>query len=155
VTSSFRTTDDAVHCVVEIAVPPERVFAALTDPAELEAWWGSPEAYRGKWTLDLRVGGKWESHVTSADGTKARVHGEVLAVDPPRLLSYTWHASWDQFAKTTIRYELEPIPVGTRLTVVHSGFRGREASQRSHYDGWSRVLAWMAGYVEGRRSAPA
>jgi uncharacterized protein YndB with AHSA1/START domain len=51
VTLAFSTTDDAVHCTIEIAVPPERVFHALTTPNELEAWWESPNTYRGKWDV--------------------------------------------------------------------------------------------------------
>jgi len=154
-TPLVHATDDALHCSIEIAAPPERVFAALTDPAELEAWWGSPQTYSGKWTLDMRVGGAWQSQVRGADGHDARVHGEILALDPPRLLSYTWQASWDGFARTTVRYELARIASGTRLTVTHNGFSGRPASQRRHYDGWNKVLPWLAGHVEGRRAASA
>src|SRR5262249_61652604 len=31
---------DSVVCETDIAAPPERVFAALTDPQQLLLWWG-------------------------------------------------------------------------------------------------------------------
>jgi uncharacterized protein YndB with AHSA1/START domain len=44
---------------IEIAAPPSRVFAALTDPAQLLAWWGNRATFPSThWELDPRVGGK-------------------------------------------------------------------------------------------------
>jgi len=46
---------DAVTSVIEIAAPPERVFAALTDAKQLFAWWvGSPRSNSrsSRWTGD-------------------------------------------------------------------------------------------------------
>src|SRR5262249_40221654 len=55
------TGDGVVLARVEIAVPPARVFAALTTD-ELTKWWGSAEMYRTtKFTIDLRPGGAWRT----------------------------------------------------------------------------------------------
>lgn len=45
---------DAVISVIEIAAPPERVFAALTDAKQLFAWWGNPRSNSrsSRWTGD-------------------------------------------------------------------------------------------------------
>ena len=43
---TVRIVDENIVGEVEVAAPPERVYAALTDPAELAAWWGSDEGYR-------------------------------------------------------------------------------------------------------------
>src|SRR5262249_52863863 len=51
---------EAIHAEVEIAAPPEKVFQALTDPAQLQAWWGSQEKYKtANWEMDLKPGGRW------------------------------------------------------------------------------------------------
>ena len=137
-----------VRATVEIAAPPEAVFRALTDPAELPRWWGSPELYRtDDWKVDLRPGGKWSCQARSPQGD-SEVRGEYLAIEPPRLLEYTWEPAWEQYRQTIIRCTLEAIPGGTRVSVVHRGFTAGE-SATGHAEGWTRVLGWLAGRFAG------
>ncbi len=85
----------SIVATVEIAVSPERLFAALSTPEVIE-WWGSAETYQvRRWQMDLRVGGKWRSEGVSADGRPFTVQGEVLELDPPWLLTHTWSDDWD------------------------------------------------------------
>jgi uncharacterized protein YndB with AHSA1/START domain len=132
---------------VEIEAPPERVFTALCS-AEVAEWWGSPETYRvTKWTGDVRRGGTWRSEGVSADGKPFSVGGEILELDPPRLLVQTWRPDWDPGPPTTIRYQVDPIPGGSRVTVRHEGFAGRAASCEAHAQGWERVLGWLRNHL--------
>jgi uncharacterized protein YndB with AHSA1/START domain len=134
-----------VRATVDIAAPPERVFRALTDPAELAAWWAPHDGGEGgggeggagrapeersqkpsqEWRVDVRPGGRWSLRTRDAAGRPAAVRGEYRVVDPPRALECSWRASWDDDAETTVRYELAPAEVGgapgTRLTVTHTG----------------------------------
>ena len=42
--SQITPDQDAIVTEIEIAAPPERVFQALTDPAQLMLWWaGTPQ----------------------------------------------------------------------------------------------------------------
>ena len=77
---------------IEINASPERVFRALTTPAELLLWWGDPAVCPSThWELDLRVGGKWLSRWRMlADGREFALGGEIVTLDPPRLLILTW-----------------------------------------------------------------
>jgi uncharacterized protein YndB with AHSA1/START domain len=53
------TDGDTILATIDVAIPPERVFRALTTD-EVERWWGSPDTYRvTDWAADLRVGGRW------------------------------------------------------------------------------------------------
>src|SRR5262249_54857044 len=120
-----------VRATVEIAASPDTVFRALTDPAELARWWGSPDLYQTHdWKLDLRPGGKWSCQARSAEGT-GEVRGQVLAVEPPRLLEYTWEPSWEQFKQSVVRYTLQAVPGGTRLDLLHRNLAS-EDSVRGH-----------------------
>jgi len=142
-----------IKAEIEIAATPERVFRSLTDGAELEAWWGSDDMYRTfDWVIDLRVGGKWSARARGADGVESTVDGEYIEVDPPTRLVYTWRPSWDDYAVTTVQYDLEATPTGTRLLVTHTGFGDRAMAATGTGEGWKRVLEWMGDYVE-RRSA--
>ncbi len=141
-----------VHATVEIAATPDAVFRALTDPDELARWWGSPELYQTHdWKLDLRPGGRWSCQARSAEGT-GEVRGEVLAVDPPRLLEVSWEPSWEEYKRSIIRYTLEEVPSGTRLSLLHRGLPSEE-STKGHGEGWTRVLGWLVERLAGTGAA--
>jgi uncharacterized protein YndB with AHSA1/START domain len=138
---------------VDIAVPPARVFTALTT-SELTEWWGSPEMYRTtKHTMDLRVGGAWRTEGVGNDGVPFHVEGEVLAIEPPNHLAYTWKTSWDGGEVTTVDYRFEPTPTGTRVTVRHTGFKDPKSCD-GHANGWERVFNWLGDHL-GRKASPA
>lgn len=133
---------------VEIAAPPERVFRAISSE-EIATWWGSPETYHvTRWTGDIRPGGWWRSEGVGADGHAFAVGGEILEVDPPSLLVQTWRFEHTPDNVTTIRYHIETIPGGSRLTIRHEGFRDRVDCD-NHARGWERVLGWLNRYVGG------
>ena len=49
------------------------------------------------------------------------VESEVLELDPPRRLALAWKSN---LLDTRVTFTLEPAGGGTRLRLVHSGFRG-------------------------------
>lgn len=161
--AEIRATADlekgTVNVVADIAAKPEAVFRALTDPEELPKWWGAAGVYRtARFESDLRPGGKWKSFIAAPEGSEMSdprtpepqtVEGEYIAVDPPRLLEFTWSPSWDGFAVTRVRYEIEPTATGSRLTVIHSGFTGRPEMTTAHGEGWVRVVGWLTEFVQG------
>ena len=147
-------TAGTVLAVVDIEVPPERVFRALTTPEELKQWWGSAEHYRiTESTIDLRVGGSWRSAGVGNDGPPFSVSGKFIEIDPPHRLVQTWNPDWEPAggAPTTIRYQLEATPTGTRVTVRHEGFGSRAQSCAGHAAGWERVLGWLVKHFEDAR----
>jgi len=100
------------------------------------------------WQADVRPGGPWRSEgVGDADGAPYNVQGEYVEVEPPRLVSYTWVASWAGTEKTLVRWELEAKDGGTLVRLRHSGFAESTAAQ-GHYDGWIRVIGWMQAFAE-------
>jgi uncharacterized protein YndB with AHSA1/START domain len=150
-TAIAEVIQGVVKAIVDIDVPLAAVFDALTNPAELTAWWGSPDTYRTfDWEIDLRAGGKWTCKTQRVSGGPVQyVGGEYITVDPPRLLEYTWRPQWDNYAETRVRCELEPTATGTRLKVTHSGFADA-AVAAGHADGWTRVIGWMVKYLKDR-----
>jgi uncharacterized protein YndB with AHSA1/START domain len=161
-TATITPDHDTVLAEILIAAPPERVFQAISDPAQLSQWWGERSLYRvTEGTADLRVGGKWSSDGVGADGTKFRVEGEYLEVDPPRHLVYTWTASYQGQLKTTVHWDLEPQPIhslhpsgpkkagtGTLVKLRHQGFASAPPAAVSHGEGWKRVFGWLQAFVE-------
>jgi uncharacterized protein YndB with AHSA1/START domain len=147
-TSKVTPDADAIVTEIFIAAPPQRVFQALVDPQQVVRWWGEPGIYRCiEFHADLRVGGKWRSAGVDGNGRNFHVSGEYLHVDPPRLLVYTWIATWTGDAKTTVRWELEPKNRGTNVRISHSGLATHPEIAQS-YRGWPRMLGWLQALLE-------
>ena len=86
--------------VRELRHAPEIVWQALTDPAHLREWapFESDGSLNGVGTVNLTWVGTAKTHET-----------RVTRADPPRVLEFG-----------DIRWELDPLPSGTRLTLWHS-----------------------------------
>ncbi len=141
----YRLTEE-----IRIRAPRERVFAALTEPDQLAAWWTIPGRYETRQAeVDLRVGGAYRlSGVSSAQG-QFEVSGEYLLIDPPTHLRYTWCPDWDGLARESV-VDIRLLEVGlneTRVLVEHSAFVA-EAARDAHRQGWSAVLTALRGYLE-------
>jgi uncharacterized protein YndB with AHSA1/START domain/catechol 2,3-dioxygenase-like lactoylglutathione lyase family enzyme len=135
---------------IEIAAPPTRVFAALTDPVQLLAWWGDRRTFPSThWELDARVGGRWLSRWRGPDGASFALGGEILEIDPPRVLAYSW---WDErypgLSHTIVRYQLTPTAVGTRVTLTHDGFDAVRADFADYNGGWPSVMRSLRAHAE-------
>lgn len=127
---------------MEIAVPPERVFKALSS-SEVTAWWVRAGVFDTReWTGDVRVGGHWR--VTGmAGGAPYALHGEYLEVDPPRRLVHTWRGAPEE-PPSTVTYVLVPSGSGTLLTIYHEGVQSSSASE-GITAGWDSCLRALAG----------
>jgi uncharacterized protein YndB with AHSA1/START domain len=150
--SQITADQDAVVTEIEIAAPPERVFEALTDPAQLMLWWAAtPKG--ALWEMDARPGGKWRYELTDPSRKKMmngvrdfKAHGEITEFDPPRVLAYTWLGNWHEHPERpcTARWELSATKTGTRVKVTQQRPRQR-TSRPQGLRGW---LARRAGKTE-------
>jgi uncharacterized protein YndB with AHSA1/START domain len=70
-----------------------------------------------------------------------------VEVDSPRLLVYSWVASWTDDVKTTVRWDLEPVEKGTLLRIRHGG-RSAHPEVAQSYRGWPRMLGWLQSFIE-------
>ncbi len=142
---------DAVISEIEIAAPAERVFQALVN-REQALQWGTTDAFKVvAWEMDARPGGQW--HFTSVEKNSAKEfehHGEVLEVEPPRVLAYTWFANWheDPLHRTAVRWELTPTPNGTHVKVTHSGLAQLPSAATGYSQGWPGLLQDLKKFLE-------
>ena len=157
--SMSRTTispdPDVIVSEIDIAAPAERVFKALTDPAQLKRWFTSPECPSKAWNMDARLGGKYnyatEKGKLVVNGVNEfECHGEIVEIAPPRLLAYTWIANWhdDKHRETTVRWELEPRGKGTHVKVTHSGLAQEGVAREDYRGGWPGVLQQLKAFTE-------
>ncbi len=102
---------------------PERVWRALTDPEALPRWLMEND-------FEPRVGHRFQFKADPAPGFDGIVDCEVLAVEPPRFLSYTWTGGP---IDTVLSFTLEPVLEGTRMEVKQTGFDGLKAVMVSFF----------------------
>ncbi|MGL3149037.1 SRPBCC family protein [Microbacterium sp. A82] len=69
--------------VADLAAPVERVWAAYSDPRQLERFWGPPGWPATFTTWDHAVGGRAIYHMTSPQGEKSSGAWEFLAIEEP------------------------------------------------------------------------
>ncbi|MEV6348687.1 SRPBCC domain-containing protein [Actinoplanes sp. NPDC051851] len=105
--------------VREYPYPVEEVWHVLTDPEQVARWTatgrgGRPEGFAAVPGTRFRFVGK------PTVGWSGVVDCEVVSVDAPRAMHYTWESG----AVTDVTYLLEEIPGGTRFTWRHTGFTG-------------------------------
>jgi uncharacterized protein YndB with AHSA1/START domain len=103
--------------------PVEEVWAVLTEPDQVARWTttgqgGRPEAFAPVPGTEFRFIGK------PTIGWAGVVHCQVIAVDPPRSLRYSWKGDEDSDDVTEVTYLLEETAEGTRFTWRHVGFTG-------------------------------
>jgi uncharacterized protein YndB with AHSA1/START domain len=111
-----------IRIVRNYPYPPATVWHAVTDP-ELVARWtvtgrgGRPVGFTPT------VGTKFQLIGKPVPGWRGIVDCEVLDVNEPRLLRYTWQG--EEGGETTIvTYRIEPHADGTRFIFEHTGFTG-------------------------------
>ena len=78
-----------LQLVRRFCAAPDRVFAACTDPAVMQRWFGPNEFHVTMLTADVRVGGTFSFRMVGPPGEMA-AKGVYEAVDPPTLLVHTW-----------------------------------------------------------------
>jgi uncharacterized protein YndB with AHSA1/START domain len=106
---------------------PAVVWRALTDPTLVPLWTSTGQGGRPE-GFTTEVGTKFRYIGKPFPGWDGIVHCEVLAVEEPRLLRYSWRNK-ETDEPTFVTNVLEALPDGgTRLTWEHTGFRGIEGA---------------------------
>ncbi|PJE27037.1 Uncharacterized conserved protein YndB, AHSA1/START domain [Pseudooceanicola antarcticus] len=143
-----------------VNAPPDLVYAAWTDPAQIVLWFG-PEGFKlTTHEVDIRPGGLWRFDMVAPDGTLFPNRMRFLRLEAPRLIEVEHGADSDDDperfrmlvtfdaqanGKTVITLrQLHPSPE-RRAVVI--GFGAVE------YGG--QTLDKLAAHVEARRTATA
>lgn len=91
--------------------PPERVWQALTNRRALAAWMMDND-------FEPRLGHKFRFQPVSLPGLATSIHCEVIELDEPHRLVYTWKDSPTRSPSLVI-WTLTAVDGGTRLQLKH------------------------------------
>jgi uncharacterized protein YndB with AHSA1/START domain len=140
-----------VRRTIRIAAPIEKVWTAITKPEHISQWFGRAD-FDG-------AGAGARGTLTWPDSGSVPVR--VEAIDEPRMVAYRWSNDdglgrkpdeVDDAHSTVFTFTLEPVPGGTELTVVETGFETTSdpaANLESHREGWDAELDKLVALLEG------
>jgi len=129
---------------IDIQAPVTRVWQALTQPDLIAEWFGDTADFVAEDGHSGAFG--WEGH--------GSFRVMVEHVEEPKTLVYRWARVRDVDPvpgnSTVVRFDLEPIAGGTRLTLVETGFEELD-DPRGHHDGnsdgWTTELGDLVDYL--------
>ncbi|MFC4003088.1 SRPBCC domain-containing protein [Prauserella oleivorans] len=125
-----------------LAHAPERVWRAITDPAETARWFPASIDTEPRAGAPMRF-----SFGDDADPGGRFAEGEVLEYDPPKVYAFRW-------ARSVLRFELVPDGDGCVLSFSHTlsgtGTSGDRPSVARQGPGWERGLEVLAAGLDGR-----
>jgi uncharacterized protein YndB with AHSA1/START domain len=124
---------------------PETVWAALTDPAALSEWLMETD-------FQPYVGHRFTFRTRPSPGFDGIVQCEVMAVDKPHRLAYTWQGGPIK-KPTLVTWTLQPVADGTKVRLEHTGFEGLAGIAVSLIlgSGWRGLMRdKLPGYIAQR-----
>ena len=111
-----------IHIVNRYPHSIEKVWAALTDPTLIPLWTVTGQGAHPE-GFEPTVGNRFRYIGRPFPGWDGVVHCEVLKVDAPHQLKYSWRNHPDD-EPTFVSYELTETSVGTTFEYDHTGFKG-------------------------------
>ncbi len=138
----------AIEMAIDLPVPPERVWQAITRDAELDRWFTRAH-------VEARVGGDVQFYGMCTGRLLER--GRVTECDAPSRIALTWvEPGWP--GETTLAFTLTPSGKNaTRLTLTHGGWESLPVamarSERRAKTCWRDALADLRAYLALARTA--
>jgi uncharacterized protein YndB with AHSA1/START domain len=146
---------DSIERSILIQAPRERIWRALSDPAEFGQWFGANLA-----GCTFAPGAHVRGPITMCGHEDAIFDARIEQVKPQELLSYRWHpyaidpaVDYSQETPTLVTLTLHDADGGaTLLKVVESGFdqvppHRRVEAFNMNTRGWEAQLANVARHV--------
>ena len=144
---------DRIEKQLTLDVPRSRVWRALTDVAQFNAWFGV------SLTGPITPGAAISGNLTAAKYSHVTLTIWIESLEPERFFSFRWHpfaldttVDYSAEPTTLVSFTLEDAPAGTRLTIVESGFDAIPESRRAqafsmNSGGWDGQLRNIQKYL--------
>jgi uncharacterized protein YndB with AHSA1/START domain len=131
-TTGASSSTDRIEKQVTLDAPRSRVWRALTDVAQFNAWFGA--ALTGRFIPGAEVSGR----ITIRNYEHVTLTIWIETMEPERFFSFRWHpyaiepgVDYSSEPTTLVSFTLEDAGAGTRLTIVESGFDAIPESRRA------------------------
>lgn len=123
----------------------ERVYAAFTNPGDLEKWFGPEGVNCIVHDIDPQPGGTYSFTMRDSKGGEHPLSGTFREVVPNKRLVYTW--TWGfgtlEGVETLVTLEFEAKNGGTELTLTHE-MLASDTAVEMHNVGWTGSFNCLA-----------
>ncbi len=132
-----------IHREISVEASIDQVWEAITSRESLSQWYMSTSNFEPvvgcQFVFEDKPQGKWDG----------KVHGEVLQVEAPSQLVYSFWGN-QMKGKTTVRWTLTEEGQNTRIRVDHTGFEGFGDWLIGNIIafGWRKFLKSLRRYLE-------
>lgn len=142
--------DTAIIAKAETVInaPAERVWKAITDPAEVKQYLFGTNMQVSEWKVGgtILYKGVWQ-------GKEYTDKGKILKYEPEKLLVSTYWSGLSGKADLPENYQivsyiLSPAGAGTKLTITQENIATEESKKHSEAN-WGMVLSGMKKLIEG------
>lgn len=130
-----------------INAAPSKVWEALTNPEMVKKYLFGTEMNVDSWEVGSKITykGSWE-------GKEYEDKGEILEIEPEKILVSTYWSSFSGMADVPenyqkVTYKLEAEGEQTKLTIIQEGSKSEEAAKHSQQN-WEAVLGELKKLVE-------
>jgi uncharacterized protein YndB with AHSA1/START domain len=129
--------------VTYIETTPEKLWEALTSSEFTRQYFFGTDIV-SDWTVGSRI--------ALVQNGKTNNEGEVLEVDKPRRLSYTFHHLLNEEAikeaPSKVTFVLEPLGKVVKLTLTHDNFPPGTVVLEPISNGWPKILSGLKSLLE-------
>ncbi|MGH9572843.1 MAG: SRPBCC family protein [Candidatus Acidiferrales bacterium] len=130
--------------VIFIRTTPEKLWSALTDPAQMKKYWFGMHI-ESEW----KKGAEWQ--MLFPDG-KIGDTGEILEFDRPKRMRLKWRNEFRPELKaegvSLCTMELEPVGATVRLTITHMIEYPDSKFIQAVSGGWPKILSNLKSLLE-------
>lgn len=153
-TTTTTASTDRIEKEVTLDAPRARVWRAITDVQQFNAWFGV--RLEQPFAPGAEVSGRMGREGTHQVVLTIRIE----AMEPERFFSFRWTpyanepgVDYSAEPKTLVTFTLEEVDGGTKLTIVESGFDALPASRRvkafeMNTRGWNGQAENLRRFVE-------
>jgi uncharacterized protein YndB with AHSA1/START domain len=143
---STMTAQTTQVYAIFIRATPEQIWNAITKPEFTARYF-----YGSLVDSSFEPGSPFLSY--SPDRSQLWAEGVVEEADPPRRLSHTWRALYDEDTASEdpsrVTWEIEPGEGGvSKLTVVHDRLEGAPKTAANVAGGWMFILSGLKTLLE-------
>ncbi|MFB7512531.1 SRPBCC family protein [Streptomyces sp. NPDC056144] len=146
-----------------IRTTPDDLWTALTDPESTRRYWGV--AFQAEWTPGAPM--VWDENGRKTEDPEQ----VVLAAEPGRLLSYTWHTftpAWAEAVRlerevyellvrerrSRVTFAIEPSGDAVKLTVTHDDLEPGGLMKGMIAEGWPALISSLKSLLETGEELP-
>jgi len=165
-------TDTTFSYSTDIRATPEAVWRGLTERECTRRFWRHPAAGGKTFPSEWTEGSTYDLVHEDIGLVVSDPEQVVLASDPFRRLSYTWHtftpewaravglddaaaARWRAEPRSRVCFEIDERGAGVvRLTVVHEGFEPGSEVREAISQGWPAVVSSLKTLLETGEALP-